>query len=111
MNLATGKLLSCNETLIITSINELFLSGDDVVIKGHVEIDDVRPQYTFLNWACKAFYYLLSKQHQDFFRLYQTEGKLGYETMSYSGQYQLNNFFSRRTKKVLLKTTHQGTYD
>jgi hypothetical protein len=44
-------------------------------------------------------------------RIYKAGGKLGYETMCYSGNEQCNNFFSKKSKKLILKTTHSNTYD
>lgn len=99
VNLATGQLLSYNFS------KENF--------KGSIQVvsDDLIQKTTFYNWAGRKYYEIFSDLGYLSLKILPTEGKLGYETMWHTCNYQYNNFFSRRTKKNLLRTKHGSTYE
>ena len=71
-----------------------------------------KADFSFLNWACRPCYTIIIDEFKNNNnRIYKAGGKLGYETMCYSGNTQYNNFFSKRTKKLILRTYHTDTYD
>lgn len=141
VNLATCKILSSNDFMDIKNCSNIEVSGEDIILKGSVEFEvPVRKRknnfsitltlanfgddngsnkkyekkvskFTFFNWAGRPFYFLGNKDRHSALRLYQTVGKLGYEAMSYDGKTQCNDFFSRKSKKLLLRTVHTNTYD
>ena len=84
--------------------------GGGAQVKLHANQRTVR--FMILNWACRPYNYIFEDPNSySSARMYHTEGKLGYEVMHYNSGQQLNYFFSRGSKKLLLKASNKCTYD
>ena len=87
-----------------------------MILKGDLNLSSSqdRPlsnaQFSFFNWACRP-YYCIWKERDTSKRLYKAGKKLGYEVMWYDSGSQVNLFFSRRNKRVLLRCKTKNSYD
>ena len=66
--------------------------------------------FLFLNWSLRPSCSFVADIDVSQ-RFHSSKGKLGFETMCYTGGKQYNNFYSRKSKKNLLRTKHTSTYD
>lgn len=112
---STGKVIGANQSKRVHRFEDILSVGDEMILKGELILSSEETslkgaQFSFFNWACRP-YYCVWKERDTSKRLHKAGRKLGYELMWYDSVSQVNLFFSRRNKRVLLRCKTKNSYD